>query len=39
MARWREHLYVLLSRLATRTPEFFRIPADQVIELGAQVEI
>ena len=26
MARWREHLYVLLSRLATRTPEFFRIP-------------
>ena len=39
MARWREHLYVFLSRLATRTPEFFRIPPDQVIELGAQVEI
>ncbi len=39
MARWREHLYVFLSRLATRTPEFFRIPADQVIELGTQVEI
>ena len=39
MARWREHLYVVLSRLATRTPEFFRIPPDQVIELGAQVEI
>ena len=39
MARWRAHLYVFLSRLATRTPEFFRIPADQVIELGAQVEI
>ncbi len=39
MARWREHLYVFLTRLATRTPEAFRIPADQVIELGAQVEI
>ena len=39
MARWREHLYVVLSRLATRTPEFFRIPPEQVIELGAQVEI
>ena len=39
MAQWREHLYVVLSRLATRTPEFFRIPPDQVIELGAQVEI
>jgi KUP system potassium uptake protein len=39
MARWREHLYVVLNRLATRTPEFFRIPSDQVIELGAEVEI
>lgn len=39
MARWREHLYVVLSRLATRTPEFFRIPSDQVIELRAEVEI
>ena len=39
MARWREHLYVLLTRLATRTPEFFASPPDQVIELGAQVEI
>jgi KUP system potassium uptake protein len=39
MARWREHLYVFLSRVATRTTEFFRIPPDEVIELGAQVEI
>ncbi len=39
MARWREHVYVVLSRLATRTPEFFRIPPDQAVELGAQVEI
>jgi KUP system potassium uptake protein len=39
MARWREHLFVVLTRLATRTTEFFRIPPDQVIELGAQVEI
>src|SRR5271170_3048694 len=39
MARWREHLYVVLTRLATRTTEFFRVPPDQVIELGAQVEI
>jgi K+ transporter len=34
-----ELIYVVLSRLATRTPEFFRIPPDQVIELGARVEI
>jgi KUP system potassium uptake protein len=39
MARWREHLYIFLSRIATRPTEFFRIPPDQVIELGAEVEI
>jgi KUP system potassium uptake protein len=39
MARWREHLYIVLSRLATRSPEFFRLPPDRVIELGAQVDI
>ena len=39
MARWREHLYIVLTRLATRSTEFFRLPPDRVIELGAQVDI
>jgi KUP system potassium uptake protein len=39
MARWRERLYAGLARIATRPTEFFRIPADRVIELGADVEI
>jgi len=39
MARWRERLYAGLTRIATHPTEFFRIPADQVIELGAEVEI
>jgi KUP system potassium uptake protein len=39
MARWRERLYAGLARIATHPSEFFRIPADQVIELGAEVEI
>jgi KUP system potassium uptake protein len=39
MARWREHLYVFFTRIATRPTEFFRIPPDQVVELGAEVEI
>lgn len=39
MERWREQLYVGLTRLATRPTEFFRIPPDRVIELGAEVEI
>jgi len=28
-----------MARVATRPTEFFRIPADRVIELGAEVEI
>jgi KUP system potassium uptake protein len=39
MARWREHLYAFFSRMATRPTDFFRLPPDQVVELGAEVEI
>ena len=39
MARWRERLYSALARIATRSPDFFRIPPDRVIELGTEVEI
>jgi KUP system potassium uptake protein len=39
MARWRERLYSVLARIATRPTEFFRIPPDRAIELGAEVEI
>ena len=39
MARWRERLYSGLARVATRSTDFFRIPPDRVIELGAEVEI
>jgi KUP system potassium uptake protein len=39
MARSRERLYAGLARIATRPTEFFRIPADRVIEIGAEVEI
>lgn len=39
MARWRERLYSGLARIATRSTDFFRIPPDRVIELGAEVEI
>src|SRR5206468_161734 len=35
MAGWRERLYSGLVRIATRPTEFFRIPPDRVIELGA----
>jgi KUP system potassium uptake protein len=39
MARWRERLYSALARVATRSPDFFHIPPDRVIELGTEVEI
>jgi KUP system potassium uptake protein len=39
MALWRERLFSLLSRNATRPTDFFRIPPNRVIELGMQVQL
>jgi KUP system potassium uptake protein len=39
MAIWREHLFSFMSRNAQRATAFFNIPADQVIEVGIQVEL
>jgi KUP system potassium uptake protein len=39
MARWREQLFVFMSRNAVRAAGFFRLPSDRVVELGVQVEL
>ncbi len=39
MAIWRERLFAFLSRNAQRPTDFFRIPANRVVELGMQVEM
>ena len=39
MVRWREQLFAFMSRNALRATAFFKIPADQVFEVGAQVEL
>ena len=39
MARWREHLFVAMSRHAQRPVEFFKLPVNRTIELGGRVEI
>ena len=39
MAVWREHLFAFMSRNAQRATQFFNIPANQVIEVGIQVEL
>jgi KUP system potassium uptake protein len=39
MAPWREALFATMTRIARDAADYFRVPADRVIELGAQVEI
>ena len=39
MPLWREHLFAFLSRNATRATAFYRLPPEDVVELGFQVEI
>ncbi len=39
MALWREMIFAFLSRNSQRPTDFFRIPANRVVELGMQVEM
>jgi KUP system potassium uptake protein len=39
MAIWREHLFAFMARNSHRATAFFNIPANQVIEVGMQVEL
>jgi KUP system potassium uptake protein len=39
MALWRERLFALMSRNARSATDFFRLPPNRVVELGAQVEL
>jgi len=39
MAIWREHLFAWMTRNSSSASVFFNLPANQVIELGAQVEL
>ncbi len=38
-ARWREALFIMLSRTALNASDYFHLPTDRVVELGTQVEI
>jgi KUP system potassium uptake protein len=37
MAKWREKLFVLMTRNAVRATAYFRLPTERVVELGVQV--
>lgn len=39
MALWRERLFSLMTRNSRSATDFFRLPPNQVVELGSQVEM
>ena len=39
MSRWRKQLFVFMSRNAQSAAEFFGLPSNRVVELGAQIEL
>jgi KUP system potassium uptake protein len=39
LARWRKKLYIVMSQNSRRATEYFAIPPNRVVELGAQIEL
>ena len=39
MARWRKALFSYLSRNARPATQFFHLPPNRVVEIGAQIEL
>jgi K+ transporter len=39
MHSWRDRLFIVLSRQAANATDFFAIPSDRVVEIGAQVTV
>lgn len=39
MAKWRENLFIALSKNAMNAADFFKIPANRVIEMGTRIAI
>ena len=39
LPRWRERIFAALGVLALNATEFFKIPPNQVVEIGGQMEL
>ena len=39
LSRLRRQVFVLMSRNATSAAKFFHLPANRLVEIGAQIEI
>ena len=39
MPQWQDRLFIALAKQAASAPDFFNIPSDRVVELGAQMKV
>jgi len=39
MPRWQDRLFIAMTRQAASAPDFFNLPSDRVVELGAQMKV
>jgi KUP system potassium uptake protein len=39
MPQWQDKLFIAMSRQAANAPDFFNLPSDRVVELGAQMKV
>ena len=39
MPRWQDQLFVSMAKQAASAPDFFHLPSDRVVELGAQMKV
>ena len=39
MPKWQDLLFIALAKQAASAPDFFNLPSDRVVELGAQMKV
>jgi KUP system potassium uptake protein len=39
MPQWQDRLFIAMSKQAASAPDFFNLPSDRVVELGAQMKV
>ena len=39
MPEWQDRLFIAMTKQAANAPDFFNLPSDRVVELGAQMKV
>jgi KUP system potassium uptake protein len=39
MPPWQDRLFIAMTKQAASAPDFFNLPSDRVVELGAQMKV